>query len=80
MSMNIAILFCHRFVINASFLRSVQQWQAYFKERASSDVALHAYLATVGLDNPLHNGQAQPAAARLLVTGFTAWPWPLLPA
>jgi hypothetical protein len=30
--MNIAILFCHRFVINASLLRTVQQRQAYFKE------------------------------------------------
>ena len=57
--MNITILFCHRFVINSSLLRTVQQWQVYFKERAGSDAALHAYLATVSLDNPLHNGQAQ---------------------
>jgi len=30
--MNIAILFCHRFVINASSSRFVQQRQAHFKE------------------------------------------------
>src|SRR5712691_5605664 len=41
--------------VTALFLRSVQQRQAYFKERASSDCALHAYLATMCLDNALHN-------------------------
>lgn len=55
-SMNIATMFCHQFVINVSFLRHVQKWQAYFKERAGSNFALHAYLATMSLDNPLHNG------------------------
>ena len=54
--MNIATMFCHESVIKVSFLRHVQKWQAYFKERAGSDFALHAYLATMSLDNPLHNG------------------------
>src|SRR5260370_19191760 len=51
----------HRSVVNASFLRSGEQRQAYFKERAGSDFALHPYLATVGLDIPLHNRRAHPA-------------------
>src|SRR6266478_9149011 len=78
--MNIASIFCHRSVINASFLRSGEQRQTYFKERAGSDFALHAYLATVGLDNPPHNGQAQPAAAGLSVPWLAALHRPLLPA
>jgi hypothetical protein len=64
--MNLVVTFCHRSVIYTSFHRSVQQRQAYFKERNGSDLALHTYLATVGLDNPLYNGQAQTA---------TAWPF-----
>src|SRR5438105_7692397 len=79
-SMNIATMFCHQIVINFSFLRHVQKWQAYFKERAGSDGALHAYLTTVGLDNPQHNRQAQPAAAGLLATWLAALRGPLLPA
>src|SRR6266566_7697502 len=72
--MNIPSLYCHQFVINASSLRFVQQRQAHFKERADSYFALHAYLATVGLDDPLHNGQAQTATTWLPVIWLAALP------
>lgn len=74
------IMFCHRTVINASFLGSVEQGQAYFKERTGSDLALHADLTTVSQNDPLHNGQAQTAATGLLVTRLAGLCWPLLPA
>jgi hypothetical protein len=74
--MNIASIFCHLSITDASFLGSGEQRQAYFKERAGSNLALHAYLATVGLDNPLHNRQAQPAAAGLSVPYSPTKPGP----
>jgi len=70
--MNFVVLFCHRFVINTSHLRPTQQRQAHFKERADSEGTFHAYLAAVGLDNPLHNRQAQSAAAWLVVAWLAA--------
>jgi hypothetical protein len=39
--------------------------QTNFKERASSDFALHADLALVSLNDPLDNGKSQASA-----TGF----------
>ena len=77
--MNFVARFCHRFVINALFLRCGQKRQAYFEERAGSDLALHAYLALVGLDNPLHNGQAQPGTGGRCVPWLAALYRPLLP-
>src|SRR5258708_7482950 len=78
--MTVATIFGHRCVSNASLLRFVQQWQTYFKERTGSDGALHTYLTAVSLDNPLHNGQAQPAAAWLNTPWLAAQCSPFLPA
>src|SRR5258708_16513276 len=78
--MTVATIFGHRCVSNASLLRFVQQWQTYFKERPGSDGALHTYLTAVSLDNPLHNGQAQPAAAWLNTPWLPAQCSPFLPA
>src|SRR5579871_5466142 len=64
-SMKLAARFCHRFVIYAAFRCLLQQWQAHFKARASTNGALHADLAAVRLDNPLHNSQAQACATGL---------------
>src|SRR2546429_278063 len=77
--MNIPSLFCHRTVINASFLCCGEQRQAHLKERAGSYFALHVYLATMGMDNPLRNRQAQTATTWLPLIWLAALHRLLLP-
>src|SRR5258708_27102533 len=62
---NSGSFFCHQFVINGLFFRFAQQRQTNFKERSSSDFALHADLAMVGLTDPLANGEPPAGATRL---------------
>src|SRR5215469_11292483 len=70
--MNNVAQVCHGFVILVSSRCAGQERKAHFKPRSGTQGAFYVNLAAVSLDNPLHNGEAEPCAARFRIVLFIA--------